>query len=606
MTSGGYDKESLGDLPSYFQSEDEGIIFAPKYLVAGRFEIVSVLGKGGMGVVYLVRDQVMSGRQKVLKVIRPSLMQSDHAQRRFLHEAEIAQELAHPHIVKTYDLGEDNGVRFLTMEYLMGRSLAEELHACKTLPLHTTFQIINQVLNALSYAHQTTIHRDIKPQNIFLCQDGKAKLLDFGLARVVGSGQFTQSSAAVGTAVYMAPEQLKGTKTSPASDLYSLGVVIYECLTGEMPMGRFKMPSELRPEIPQWVDDVIDSLLSADPARRPPSAKALYDLILEKSTPKPLTQAAKDTPRIHPKSPSEVLSNAASPQSAGDPAKLAMKVPGYVPTMSAEEILGNTSRAKTTPPAASDNSSGKRRGLLLAAVALVCVVGMPLATQFIPLSTLLGAGSPKVESAPAPEVLPAPAPVSPAPAAAVAAATESAAQPAESPVPEPAAMRMIEVDPQWTKAYGDLTARRIAEDVTYIASTFSIDPNWTKRQLETVIKRHNLAWSDFTNYLSKRAKRENLVTAYKTLDGFLAHEEGILKRTAASPEATEPEQDNTPHYTGPASTIPKREKVTDSDSDREFGSSSTRSRSSSSSSRSRSRSTLDSDSYSSDSSSRGW
>jgi len=195
-------------------------------------------------------------------------MRSEKAQQRFLQEAQIAQRLAHPNIVNTYDLGEHGEVRFITMELLEGCSLAEWLQRRKVLSLSETLGIIDQVLQGLAYAHETTVHRDLKPQNVFLCRNHRVKLLDFGLARVAGSSQFMQSSMAVGTAGYMAPEQLAGQPVTPQTDLYSVGVILYQCLTGTLPVGRFKLPSELSPGLPSWIDEVMERLLAPTPEAR--------------------------------------------------------------------------------------------------------------------------------------------------------------------------------------------------------------------------------------------------------------------------------------------------------------------------------------------------
>ncbi len=271
--------DSLGDHPTLFTAKDEGVVFAAGEVVADRFEVVEAVGGGGMGLVYKVRDQLMEGELKALKVILPSLMKSERAQQRFVQEAHIAQKLSHPNIVTTYDLGEHAGIRFLTMEYLDGHSLDEILSERGTLSLDKTLRVMAGVLEALAYAHRTTIHRDIKPQNIFVCRDGAVKLLDFGLARIVGSNRFTQSSAAVGTAVYMAPEQLQGEEATRRADLYSLGVVIYQCLTGRLPLGRFRLPSEFNSSLPRWLDDLLLELLAPSPEERPESAKVVQRLI---------------------------------------------------------------------------------------------------------------------------------------------------------------------------------------------------------------------------------------------------------------------------------------------------------------------------------------
>jgi len=276
--------DSLGDHPTLFSAQDEKIVFAAGELVADRFEVIEAIGGGGMGIVYKVRDRLMNGEVKALKVILPSLTRSEKAQQRFVEEARIAQKLAHPNIVNTYDLGEHQGVRFITMEHLEGRSLADILREHGKLPLQYTIDLLVQVLKGLDYAHRTTVHRDLKPQNIFVTNDGRVKLLDFGLARIIGSSRFTQSSAVVGTAIYMAPEQLQGQPASPQSDLYAVGVILYQCLTGNFPIGRFLLPSETEFSIPPGVDNVLLSLLDGSAERRPENARETAKLLNAVST----------------------------------------------------------------------------------------------------------------------------------------------------------------------------------------------------------------------------------------------------------------------------------------------------------------------------------
>lgn len=296
--------DSLGEHPTLFSARDEGIVFEPGDLVAGRFEVIRAIGGGGMGIVYQVRDQMMSGEVKALKVMLPSLMRSENAQQRFVEEARFAQKLQHPNIVNTFDLGSEGDIRFLTMECLDGRSLFEELQARRKLPLAETLQIADALLGALAYAHRTTIHRDIKPQNIFLCKNGVVKLLDFGLARVASSNRFTQSSMAIGTAGYMAPEQLTASgQVSPRSDLYSLGVVLYQCVTGQMPLGRFRRPSELDPSLPGWFDRLMDSLLSTSPDDRPTSAVEVRQLFKVALAEESQETAPTATPPVEPAEP---------------------------------------------------------------------------------------------------------------------------------------------------------------------------------------------------------------------------------------------------------------------------------------------------------------
>jgi len=225
-----------------------------------------------MGIVYKVRDLRMSGEIKALKIIKPSLIQNEHARQRFVQEARIAQKMGHPNIVKTFDLGEHAGLQFITMEYLEGHSLVHALQQRKKLSLKETLDITRQVLLALDYAHKTTIHRDLKPQNVFLCRDGTVKLLDFGLAHILGEEGLTLTGAVLGTPAYMAPEQLRGKEVSPRSDLYSLGVFIHQCLTGEFPSTHLDAPSARNAAVPRWLDRLVIQLLSPCPEDRPASA----------------------------------------------------------------------------------------------------------------------------------------------------------------------------------------------------------------------------------------------------------------------------------------------------------------------------------------------
>ena len=279
MASSSFNLDSLGEHPTLFSARDEGIIFEAGEKVADRFQVVRPVGGGGMGIVYEVKDGLMDNQVKALKVIIPSLVKSERSHDRFVQEARIAQQLAHPNIVNTFDLDEHAGVHFITMELLEGRSLADAIKDHKRLSLAMTVEVARQVLRGLTYAHRTTIHRDIKPQNIFLCNDGAVKLLDFGLARIVGSNRFTESSMAIGTAAYMAPEQLEGHEATAASDLYSVGVVMYQCATGRLPLGRFKLPSEIDPALPEWFDELLESLLAPSPGDRAQDAVAIRRML---------------------------------------------------------------------------------------------------------------------------------------------------------------------------------------------------------------------------------------------------------------------------------------------------------------------------------------
>jgi len=236
-------------------------------VVADRFEIVQVIGQGGMGVVYEAHDR-MRDDHVALKFLIPQLLASDTARQRFLNEAKIAISLSHPNIISVYDVVKYEDTCFLTMELLKGQSLRQrlvDLAASKQhMPIAEALGIIKEVAAALEYAHHTTIHRDIKPENIWILANGKAKLMDFGIARLQSQTQgLTKTAAVLGTAYYMAPEQLVGTaQIDHRADQYSLGVMLYERLTGTLPIGRIDAVSRSRPGVSPKVDELVAKMLS--------------------------------------------------------------------------------------------------------------------------------------------------------------------------------------------------------------------------------------------------------------------------------------------------------------------------------------------------------
>ncbi|MBK8979177.1 MAG: SUMF1/EgtB/PvdO family nonheme iron enzyme [Planctomycetes bacterium] len=232
-----------------------------------RYEIRRRLGAGGMGEVYAAFDHQLQ-REVALKTIRPDFLHPE-ARARFLREAAISTALSHPNIVNCFDVGESSGLLFLTMELLVGRTLRQELLEEGPLALDRALGITRALCDALEHAHHRTVHRDIKPANVFLCDDGTVKLLDFGIARLVSTSHFTMVSAAIGTAGYMAPEQLReGGQIDARADQYALGVVLYEMLTGKLPTGRAKAATDLREDVPVALSRVIDRALAESPTER--------------------------------------------------------------------------------------------------------------------------------------------------------------------------------------------------------------------------------------------------------------------------------------------------------------------------------------------------
>ena len=257
----------------------------------GRFRIVAPLGKGGMATVWRAHDPVL-GRDLALKLLGESLAQSDEARRRFRREAHIAGRLDHPAIVAVYDSGETDGATWIAMALVEGETLAERLGR-SLLPVSECLAVGRTVADALAYAHeQGAVHRDVSARNVMLGRDGRVFLLDFGLALARDTSRVTSSSATVGTAPYMAPEILSGGHATASSDVYGLGVVLYEALTGGPPYSgatpaamisavlheTLRPPHEWRPEIPPALDALVTRCLARDPRARGGAAELARDL----------------------------------------------------------------------------------------------------------------------------------------------------------------------------------------------------------------------------------------------------------------------------------------------------------------------------------------
>ncbi|MBB6146159.1 serine/threonine protein kinase/tetratricopeptide (TPR) repeat protein [Silvibacterium bohemicum] len=207
----------------------------PGAIIATRYEILEVLGRGGMGSVYKARDLELD-RLVALKVIRPELARNTAIVERFKQELRLSHQVTHRNVIRMYDLGEDAGMRFITMEMVEGRDLRSIIEERGKLPPEETVEILQQICYALEAAHAVGIlHRDLKPQNIMIDSTGRVVVMDFGLARTIEGDGMTQSGAIVGTMEYMSPEQALGKNLDQRSDIFALGLICYEMLTGNMP-----------------------------------------------------------------------------------------------------------------------------------------------------------------------------------------------------------------------------------------------------------------------------------------------------------------------------------------------------------------------------------
>jgi serine/threonine-protein kinase len=250
-------------------------------LFDGRYQIVRRLGAGGMANVYLAEDQEL-GRRVAIKILNDRHANDDQFVERFRREAKSAASLSHPNIVSIYDRGEAEGTYYIAMEHLDGRNLKELIVARGPAPVRIAIEYTRQILGALGFAHRHEIvHRDVKPHNVLVDGDGRLKVTDFGIARA-GASQMTETGSIVGTAQYLSPEQARGGQIDQRSDLYSVGVVLYELLTGAVPftgdspveiaMKHLSTtpspPSALRPDIPHDLDLVVMRALAKDPDDR--------------------------------------------------------------------------------------------------------------------------------------------------------------------------------------------------------------------------------------------------------------------------------------------------------------------------------------------------
>jgi tetratricopeptide (TPR) repeat protein/predicted Ser/Thr protein kinase len=262
-------------------------------VLGGRYEILGLLGQGGMGAVYKARDREV-GREVALKVIRPELAGNPDVLRRFKQELILARQVTHKNVVRIFDLGEAEGAKFISMEYVDGRDLHSILGERGKLPPEEAMNIIEQVCQGLDVAHsEGVVHRDLKPQNVIVDKQGKVAVMDFGIARSRELSGLTQTGDVVGTPEYMSPEQAKGEEIDSRSDLFSLGIIFYELLTGKTPFEattptasllkrlreRAVPPIKLDPAIPKFVNDVVVRCLEIDPKDRFASAREIANIL---------------------------------------------------------------------------------------------------------------------------------------------------------------------------------------------------------------------------------------------------------------------------------------------------------------------------------------
>ncbi|MEV3572615.1 Stk1 family PASTA domain-containing Ser/Thr kinase [Paenibacillus larvae] len=257
--------------------------------LGGRYEVIEQIGGGGMALVYKCLDLLLN-RKVAIKVLRSQFVHDEEFIRRFRREAQAAASLSHLNVVSIYDVGQEGDIHYIVMEYIDGTNLNEIIKERAPLPVEEAIHYSIQICDALGHAHHNEIiHRDIKPHNILIGKNGRVKVTDFGIARAVTSSTITQTGSVVGSVHYFSPEHAKGTSTGEKSDLYSLGIVMYQMLTGQLPfLGESPIsvalkhlqedvedPRNVNPAIPQSVENIILKSMRKKPSERYDSAREM-------------------------------------------------------------------------------------------------------------------------------------------------------------------------------------------------------------------------------------------------------------------------------------------------------------------------------------------
>lgn len=276
-------------------------------ILGNRYRILELVGEGGMALVYKAECSLLN-REVAVKVLRPQYASDAEFVERFRREAQAAASLSHPNVVNIYDVGQQDDIHYIVMEYVRGENLKDIIRRNAPLPIHQALDISRQIAEALYHAHQNNIvHRDIKPQNILLTRDGRVKVTDFGIAKAISSSSVTQTGVVMGSVQYFSPEQARGIPAGHVSDIYALGCVMYELLTGSVP---FKgdspiavalkhiqdnpvPPRQIRPGIPIAVESIIMKALEKNKERRYQSAQDMANEI-RKAEGQNLTNKADD------------------------------------------------------------------------------------------------------------------------------------------------------------------------------------------------------------------------------------------------------------------------------------------------------------------------
>lgn len=279
-----------------------------KRISGGRYKILEMIGGGGMANVYLARDCILD-RDVAIKILRLDFANEDELIRRFQREAQSATSLTHPNIVSIYDVGEEKDIYYIVMEYVDGMTLKQYIQQFHPIPVEKVRDIMKQLTSAISHAHQNhIIHRDIKPQNILIDHDGNVKITDFGIAMALSATSITQTNSVLGSVHYLSPEQARGGMATEKSDIYSLGIVLFELLTGRLPFSgesavsialkhlQAETPALRRwnPNIPQSMENIVFKATAKDLFQRYHSVDEMHEDIDTA-----LDEARRNEPKFH-------------------------------------------------------------------------------------------------------------------------------------------------------------------------------------------------------------------------------------------------------------------------------------------------------------------
>jgi beta-lactam-binding protein with PASTA domain len=353
---------------------------APDTVIDQRYSIVSRLGSGGMADVYCAQD-LQLGRRVALKLLYRRFAEDAEFVERFKREASAAAGLQHPNVVGVYDRGEWEGTYYIAMEYLEGRSLKEIIQQEGPLPPERAIEVAVQILRAARFAHQRgVIHRDIKPHNVIVDEEGRAKVTDFGIARA-GASDMTETGSIMGTAQYLSPEQAQGHAVSAQSDLYAIGIVLYEMLTGRVPFDgdspvsiALKQvaelpipPSAYNPAVPPELDAIVLRALEKDPAHRFADAEEFSEAL----------ERARGALVAVPTGQSTAVFGALPAEDAAAAAGVA--APPAPPPPSDEELAAEAYPGEPLPPEPEEERRRRRRNWIIAGLAVLLLAGAVLA-----------------------------------------------------------------------------------------------------------------------------------------------------------------------------------------------------------------------------------